>query len=163
MKMMMILASAVLVLLAAFGFILPTQMANAANAANAALSSTAPSSETADAGLIEVGRREGRHHFRGGGHFRRHKFEGRRHSGYKRHFHHKYRSRRHYYRSSPYFSFYFGPSYYDDYYYNDYQDHYDYPASNYYGSSCAQWQQECANNWGYKTNDYYGCLKYHRC
>jgi hypothetical protein len=162
MKIRVILTSAFLVLLAAFGFILSTHTASAANAARAASTSAAPSGETADAGLIEVSRRHGRHHFRGGGHFKRHKFGGG-HWGYKRHSHRKHRWRRHYYSSSPFFSFYFGPSYYDDYYYNDYEDNYDYPASDNYGGACGRWQQECARNWGYKTSDYYGCLKYHRC
>lgn len=31
------------------------------------------------------------------------------------------------------------------------------------GYSCHHWQDACAQNWGYGTNDYYGCLKYYSC
>jgi hypothetical protein len=29
--------------------------------------------------------------------------------------------------------------------------------------SCDYYRQACAENWGYGNNDYYGCLRYHRC
>lgn len=36
----------------------------------------------------------------------------------------------------------------------------DYGHSTY---SCRNWQNACAENWGYGNSDYYGCLKYHGC
>lgn len=32
-----------------------------------------------------------------------------------------------------------------------------------YGSSCSYWSDRCADNWGYRNSDYYGCLRYHGC
>lgn len=29
--------------------------------------------------------------------------------------------------------------------------------------SCSYYRDACAQNWGYGNNDYYGCLRYHRC
>ncbi len=28
---------------------------------------------------------------------------------------------------------------------------------------CSYWANRCADNWGYRTNSYYGCLRYHGC
>lgn len=28
---------------------------------------------------------------------------------------------------------------------------------------CGYWSRRCANNWGYRTDSYYGCLRYHGC
>ncbi len=28
---------------------------------------------------------------------------------------------------------------------------------------CGGWREACARNWGFRTNDYFGCLKYHGC
>jgi hypothetical protein len=32
-----------------------------------------------------------------------------------------------------------------------------------YRSSCSYWSDRCADNWGYRNSDYYGCLRYHGC
>ena len=32
-----------------------------------------------------------------------------------------------------------------------------------HGSRCSYWSDRCADNWGYRTDDYYGCLSYHGC
>ena len=73
-----------------------------------------------------------------------------------RHYNHYGRSYRHHYRGrhfGPYFSFYVGP-----------YDYYDEPYDGYYGvSRCAHWRGRCSRNWGLRTDDYYGCLRYHRC
>jgi hypothetical protein len=41
-----------------------------------------------------------------------------------------------------------------------YYDYYDdvYPAGR-----CAYWHRRCVRNWGYRTSDYYGCMRYHGC
>lgn len=28
---------------------------------------------------------------------------------------------------------------------------------------CGGWREECARRWGFRTNDYFGCLRYHGC
>ncbi|MFP4537492.1 MAG: hypothetical protein ACLFPA_04260 [Dichotomicrobium sp.] len=28
---------------------------------------------------------------------------------------------------------------------------------------CGYWSRRCANNWGYRTSSYYGCMRYHGC
>jgi hypothetical protein len=28
---------------------------------------------------------------------------------------------------------------------------------------CSHWARRCANNWGYRNNNFYGCLRYHGC
>jgi hypothetical protein len=30
-------------------------------------------------------------------------------------------------------------------------------------SRCSYWANRCADNWGYRNSDYYGCLNYHGC
>ena len=76
--------------------------------------------------------------------------------------------RRHRHSRGPRFRFYFGPSYYSPYYYRPYYYRpyyyrpYSYRSSR-YGSRCSYWRSRCAENWGYRNNDYYGCLRYHRC
>ena len=32
-----------------------------------------------------------------------------------------------------------------------------------YGGRCSHWARRCAENWGYRNSDYYGCLQYHGC
>jgi hypothetical protein len=32
-----------------------------------------------------------------------------------------------------------------------------------YRASCSYWSDRCADNWGYRNSDYYGCLRYHGC
>jgi hypothetical protein len=32
-----------------------------------------------------------------------------------------------------------------------------------YGGRCAKWHRKCASNWGRGSEDYYGCMDYHRC
>jgi len=29
--------------------------------------------------------------------------------------------------------------------------------------SCRHWRHRCADNWGYRNRNYYGCLRYHGC
>ena len=43
---------------------------------------------------------------------------------------------------------------------DDYSRRDDDDDSNY---SCHHWRKACAENWGYRNNDYYGCLRYHGC
>ena len=31
------------------------------------------------------------------------------------------------------------------------------------GGSCDYWADRCAQNWGTRNNNFYGCLRYHRC
>ena len=31
------------------------------------------------------------------------------------------------------------------------------------GGSCDYWANQCARNWGTRNNNFYGCLRYHRC
>lgn len=28
---------------------------------------------------------------------------------------------------------------------------------------CRYWHRRCVRNWGYRTNSYYGCMRYHGC
>jgi hypothetical protein len=74
-----------------------------------------------------------------------------------------------------------GPSYsgYDyPYYYNRgyYPTHigpgyvYNYPLYSYkparykkYSRQCSHWHRKCSANWGSKSDDYYGCMEFHRC
>jgi hypothetical protein len=73
---------------------------------------------------------------------------------------------RHRRRFRPYF--YIGPSiglyigrpYRDRYYARPYR-YRSYRRS--YGGRCSYWARRCAENWGYRNNDYYGCLLYHGC
>jgi hypothetical protein len=75
----------------------------------------------------------------------------------------RYRSyrRRHYDFYDDDFSFY-GGAYYDGYPYPafPYDGYYSQPDI---GGSCGYWGDQCAMNWGYGNNDYYGCLRYHGC
>jgi hypothetical protein len=32
-----------------------------------------------------------------------------------------------------------------------------------YAGRCAKWHRKCTSNWGYKSEDYYGCMEHHRC
>jgi hypothetical protein len=32
-----------------------------------------------------------------------------------------------------------------------------------YGGHCAKWNNRCANRWGYRNRDYWGCMRYHGC
>jgi hypothetical protein len=32
-----------------------------------------------------------------------------------------------------------------------------------YGGRCSYWARRCAENWGYRNSDFYGCLRYHGC
>lgn len=58
----------------------------------------------------------------------------------------------------PYYRHY-GPHYYRPYYYRPYI-YRPYPS---YSSRCSYWSRRCAANWGYRNNNYYGCMRYHRC
>ena len=31
------------------------------------------------------------------------------------------------------------------------------------GGSCDYWANQCARNWGTRNNNFYGCMRYHRC
>lgn len=43
-------------------------------------------------------------------------------------------------------------------------DRYYEPRRNYHrGRSCGYWADQCAQNWGYRNNNYYGCLRYYGC
>lgn len=55
---------------------------------------------------------------------------------------------------------YYGPNYYRPYYYRPYYRSYRYPR---FGGRCSYWSSRCAENWGYGNNNFYGCLRYHRC
>ncbi len=39
----------------------------------------------------------------------------------------------------------------------------EYHYSRRHRSRCSYWSDRCADNWGYRNNDYYGCLRYHGC
>ncbi len=65
--------------------------------------------------------------------------------------------RRRYYRRwrrrhRPRFHLYIGPRYH---HYRRYR--------RYRGRSCRYWHRRCVRNWGYRTNSYYGCMRYHGC
>lgn len=32
-----------------------------------------------------------------------------------------------------------------------------------FGGQCVYWNRRCAANWGYRTNNYYGCMRYYGC
>lgn len=38
-----------------------------------------------------------------------------------------------------------------------------YPRRSYRRRGCGYWSDQCARNWGYRNNNYYGCLRYHGC
>jgi hypothetical protein len=39
----------------------------------------------------------------------------------------------------------------------------DYRARREYYGGCGHWKGACADNWGFGTDNYYGCLRYHGC
>ncbi|MGF1619269.1 MAG: hypothetical protein ACFCUR_01500 [Rhodomicrobiaceae bacterium] len=138
--------------------------ANALVGGKSALDNRTPISETANAGVTEVGRRRGRG-FKGRS-FKRRGFGGRSYgrrnfSRNRGSFRRKYSNRRSYRRHR----------------YNDlgyalpllglglYLGHqnYAYDRPRYGGGSCTYWRERCADNWGYGNNNYYGCLRYHNC
>jgi hypothetical protein len=61
--------------------------------------------------------------------------------------------RRHY---TPIYPYVFG--FYD--FYDPYPYYYDdvFPAGR-----CAYWHRRCVQNWGYRNNNYYGCMRYYDC
>lgn len=125
--------------------------ANAAIAGKSLLNSAIKTNEAANTGVIEVKRR-----YRRG--YRRH-WRGYRHSYWPRRYYRRHYRRRYY--DGPFLGFYLGPYYYDRYYYDPYP-YYGYRYRR-HSSRCAYWSRRCARNWGYGNNDYYGCLRYHRC
>jgi hypothetical protein len=141
--------------------------ANALVGGKSALDNRTPISETANAGVTEVGRRRGRG-FKGRS-FNRRSFNRRNFSrnrdGFRRKFSNRRSYRRHRYNDYGYalpllgLGLYLGSR--PNYYYND--DYYYEARPSYSGGRCAHWRNECADNWGYGNSDYYGCLKYHNC
>lgn len=103
---------------------------NATISTRSALSPLMQTNEVANAGVIQVHRRDGR------------------------------RYHRHYYRPYRHHGFYFGPYYYFEPY--DGYAYYGYRHRS-YSNRCSYWRHRCADNWGFRTHNYYGCLRYHRC
>ena len=73
-----------------------------------------------------------------------------------------------YYASRGYYPRHIGPGYIGPYYithrYSPYADYSYRPV--YYKKSnrrCSHWHRRCAGNWGYRSDDYYGCMEHHRC
>jgi len=142
-----------------FGSATPGSVANATPAAKSALNTVVPISETANAGVTEVGRRgrkwRGRRSFkRHGRSFSRRSFSRRGYSrrGFKRYRYGKYRRHRNrdiFIGSLLGLGLLAAPSY-------GYNRHYR-------GGSCGYWSRRCANNWGYRNSNYYGCMRYHGC
>jgi hypothetical protein len=127
----------------------PGSLAHATPAAKSALNTVVPITETSNAGVTEVGRR-GRK-FRGSRSFKRH---GRSYSrrGFKRYRYGKYRRHRNrdiFIGSLLGLGLLAAPSYGYNRYYG--------------GGSCSYWSRRCADNWGYRNSDYYGCMRYHGC
>ncbi|MGD9868959.1 MAG: hypothetical protein AB7U38_13255 [Hyphomicrobiales bacterium] len=74
------------------------------------------------------------------------------------------------------FGLYSGPRYYGPRYYQPYYAprpyyyvppppvYYTPPAASPYGSGhCAYYADACARNWGWRNNNWYGCMRYHGC
>jgi hypothetical protein len=86
-------------------------------------------------------------------HGRKHYYHPRRH-GY------RYRHRRDHYR------YYYGGWWYTTPWWL-------YPPTYYYApplatppvvtGRCAHWHNQCVRNWGYRNNNYYGCMRYYNC
>lgn len=63
-----------------------------------------------------------------------------------------------YYYSRGYYPTHIGPGYI--YHYRTYYSPAYYPK---YRNRCSSWHRKCGANWGYRNEDYHGCMEYHRC
>ena len=62
-----------------------------------------------------------------------------------------------YYSSRGYYPTHMGPGYIHLSYFRKSEDY----RRN--GGRCSNWHRKCAANWGYRSENYYGCIDYHRC
>lgn len=158
-----LIVPALLAGLATLGLVGAFAPANALVGGKSGIDNRTPISETARAGVTEVGRRRGpggrgwKRRGRGGGGWKHRGWSG---GGWKnRRWSRRHRRNRFYSYGVPLgLGLYLGsrPNYY-------YDDDYYHERRSYSGGRCAHWRNRCADNWGYGNNDYYGCLRYHNC